>query len=65
MMETSSVYLEVNQILGSATPSLGSALCPWLGGTGTASLPSAQAPEGLPVQYGSISSFKDLKYLKM
>ena len=31
MMETSSVYLEVNQILGSATPSLGSASCPWLG----------------------------------
>ena len=31
MMETSTVYLEVNQILGSATPSLGSVLCPWLG----------------------------------
>ena len=31
MMETSSVYLEVNQILGSATPSLGSVLCQWPG----------------------------------
>ena len=40
-------------------------LCYLAGETGTARLPSAQAPEGLPVQYGSISSFKDLKYLKM
>ena len=40
-------------------------LCYLAGETGTARLPSAQAPEGLPVQYWSISSFKHLKYLKM